>query len=98
MTSFVRKVYVLSVEQIWRSLRAKPKGMARLVCMGWHEECNSIDVCQSQFCVKDCDDFAVDDRDVDIQKGNGYEGLIASELNSVVDAIEVCCESVKILY
>ena len=27
MTSFVRKVYVLSVEQIWGSLRAKPFGV-----------------------------------------------------------------------
>lgn len=57
----------------------------------------SIDVYLSQICVKDSDDFAVDDRDVDIQKGNGYEGLIASELNSVVDAIEASCESVRIL-
>ena len=58
-----------------------------------------IDVYLSQICVKDSDDFAVDDRDVDIQKGNGsgYEGLIASELNSVVDAIEASCESVRIL-
>ena len=37
---FVRKVNVSSVEQIRRSLRAKLKGMTRLVCIGWHEECN----------------------------------------------------------
>ena len=51
----------------------------------------------SRFCVKVSDDFAVDERDVDIQKGNGCEGAIARELNGGVDAIEVSCESVKIL-
>ena len=28
------------VEQMRRSLRAKLKGRERLVCIGWHEECN----------------------------------------------------------
>ena len=40
MSSLVLKVNVSLVEQIRRSLRAKLKGMARLVCVGWHEECN----------------------------------------------------------
>ena len=33
----VLKVNVSSLEQIQRSLRTKLKGMARLVCLGWHE-------------------------------------------------------------
>ena len=50
-----------------------------------------------RFCVKVSDDFAVDDRDVDIQEGNGCEGAIPRGLNGGVDASEVSCESVKIL-
>ena len=33
----------------------------------------------SRFCVKVSDDFAVDDRDVEIQKGNGLERTVARE-------------------
>lgn len=51
----------------------------------------------SGFCVKVSNDFAVDDRDVDIQEGNGCERAIAHELLGVVDAIEVNREGVKIL-
>ena len=31
----------------------------------------------SRFYVNVCDDFDVQDRDVDVQKGNGCEGVIA---------------------
>ena len=55
-----------------------------------------IDACQSVLC-KVRDDFAVDDRDLNIQEGNGLERVIACELYSGVDAIEVTGESVKIL-
>ena len=48
------------------------------------------------FCVKINDDFAVHDKDVDIQEGNGCKGAIALELNGGVDAIELSSESVKI--
>ena len=51
----------------------------------------------SRFCVKVSDDFAVDDRDVNIQEGNGLERVIARELYSGVDAIEGSGQSVKIL-
>ena len=51
----------------------------------------------SRFCVKVNDDFPVDDRDVDIQEGNGCKGAITLELNSRVDAIDVSSENVKIL-
>ena len=33
----------------------------------------------SQFCVKASDDFTVDDKDVDIQKENGFERTVAHE-------------------
>ena len=33
-------VKVSSEEQIRRSLRAKINGIALLVCLGWHEDCN----------------------------------------------------------
>ena len=32
---------VSSEEQIRRSLRAKLNGIALLVCLGWHEDCNN---------------------------------------------------------
>lgn len=40
-----------------------------------------IDIDVSRFCVKVGDDFAVDDRDFDVHKGNRCEGAIARELN-----------------
>jgi len=40
-----------------------------------------IDIDVSRFCVKVSDDFAVDDRDVDIHERNGCEGAITRELN-----------------
>ena len=38
-SSLVLKVNVSSVERIRDNLRAKLKGMARLMCLRWHEEC-----------------------------------------------------------
>ena len=40
LSSLVRMVKVSSEEQIRRSLRAKLNGIALLVCLGWHEDCN----------------------------------------------------------
>lgn len=40
-----------------------------------------IDIDVSRFCVKVGDDFAVNDRDFDVHKGNRCEGAIARELN-----------------
>ena len=40
LSSLVRSVKVSSEEQIRRSLRAKLNGIALLVCLGWHEDCN----------------------------------------------------------
>ena len=43
LSSLVRSVKVSSEEQIRRSLRAKLNGLngiALLVCLGWHEDCN----------------------------------------------------------
>ena len=40
LSSLVRSVTVSSEEQIRRSLRAKLNGLALLVCLGWHEDCN----------------------------------------------------------
>ena len=51
----------------------------------------------SGFCVKVSNDFPVDDRDIDIQEGNGCERAIAHELHGVVDANEISSEGVKIL-
>ena len=41
LSSLVRSVKVSSEEQIRRSLRAKLNGIALLVCLGWHEDCNN---------------------------------------------------------
>ena len=40
LSSLVQSVKVSSEEQIRRSLRAKLNGIALLVCLGWHEDCN----------------------------------------------------------
>ena len=40
LSSLVRSMKVSSEEQIRRSLRAKLNGIALLVCLGWHEDCN----------------------------------------------------------
>ena len=40
LSSLVRSVKVSSEEQIRRSLRAKLDGIALLVCLGWHDDCN----------------------------------------------------------
>ena len=40
-----------------------------------------IDIDVSRFCVKVGNDFAVDDRDFDVHKGNRCKGAIARELN-----------------
>lgn len=55
-----------------------------------------IDDCRSVLS-KVSDHFNVDDRDVNIQKGNECEGTIARRLNREVDAIKVSCESVKVI-
>ena len=48
----------------------------------------------SRFCVTQVsDDSSVDDRDVNIQEGNGCERVIARELYIGVDVIEVSSES-----